>query len=91
LDAVEAGKKAGMPITPSMIYGDDVSHVVTEEGIAYPTWQSRNDFQRVSRIAIIRRSTSPALSSDPPSPPWTKQLEIEVHPPPAVIDFGPFC
>ena len=31
------------------------------------------------------------LSSDPPSPPWAKQLEIEVHPPPAVIDFGPFC
>jgi hypothetical protein len=23
--------------------------------------------------------------------PWTKQLEIEVPPPPAVIDFGPFC
>jgi malonate decarboxylase alpha subunit len=35
LDAVEVGKKAGMPITPIMIYGDDVSHVVTEEGIAY--------------------------------------------------------
>ncbi len=24
-----------MPIAPIMIYGDDVSHVVTEEGIAY--------------------------------------------------------
>jgi malonate decarboxylase alpha subunit len=35
LDAVEVGKKAGMPIAPIMIYGDDVSHVVTEEGIAY--------------------------------------------------------
>jgi malonate decarboxylase alpha subunit len=35
LDAVEVGKKAGMPIAPVMIYGDDVSHVVTEEGIAY--------------------------------------------------------
>jgi malonate decarboxylase alpha subunit len=35
LDAVEVGKKAGMPITPIMIYGNDVSHVVTEEGIAY--------------------------------------------------------
>ena len=32
LDAVEVGKKAGMPIAPVMIYGDDVSHVVTEEG-----------------------------------------------------------
>ena len=35
LDAVEVGEKAGMPITPIMIYGNDVSHVVTEEGIAY--------------------------------------------------------
>jgi malonate decarboxylase alpha subunit len=35
LDAVEVGAKAGMPIAPVMIYGDDVSHVVTEEGIAY--------------------------------------------------------
>jgi malonate decarboxylase alpha subunit len=24
-----------MPLTPVMIYGDDVSHIVTEEGIAY--------------------------------------------------------
>ena len=35
LDAVEVGKNSGMPIAPVMIYGDDVSHVVTEEGIAY--------------------------------------------------------
>jgi malonate decarboxylase alpha subunit len=35
LDAVEVGRKSGMPIAPVMIYGDDVSHVVTEEGIAY--------------------------------------------------------
>jgi len=31
LDAVQVGKQAGMPIAPVMIYGDDVSHVVTEE------------------------------------------------------------
>src|ERR1700751_4633375 len=35
LDAVHVGEQAGMPIAPIMIYGDDVSHVVTEEGIAY--------------------------------------------------------
>jgi malonate decarboxylase alpha subunit len=35
LDAVEVGKEAGMPIPPIMIYGDDVTHVVTEEGVAY--------------------------------------------------------
>ena len=35
LDAVEVGRQAGMPLPPVMIYGDDVSHVVTEEGVAY--------------------------------------------------------
>src|SRR6202453_4494978 len=35
LDAVEVGRHNHMPIAPVMIYGDDVSHVVTEEGIAY--------------------------------------------------------
>ena len=35
LDAVRSASQAGMPIAPVMIYGDDVSHVVTEEGIAY--------------------------------------------------------
>ncbi|WP_319429898.1 malonate decarboxylase subunit alpha [Mycobacterium sp. RTGN5] len=35
LDAVDVGKQAGMPLPPVMIYGDDVSHVVTEEGVAY--------------------------------------------------------
>ena len=35
LDAVEVGRQADMPPPPVMIYGDDVSHVVTEEGVAY--------------------------------------------------------
>lgn len=35
LDAVDVGKATDMPIAPVMIYGDDVSHVVTEEGVAY--------------------------------------------------------
>jgi malonate decarboxylase alpha subunit len=35
LDAIDVGKQAGMPLPPVMIYGDDVTHVVTEEGVAY--------------------------------------------------------
>jgi malonate decarboxylase alpha subunit len=34
LDAWQLGKQAGMDLPPVMIYGDDVSHVLTEEGIA---------------------------------------------------------
>ncbi len=35
LDAVDVGEQAGMALPPVMIYGDDVSHIVTEEGVAY--------------------------------------------------------
>jgi malonate decarboxylase alpha subunit len=35
LDALEVGTGANLAIPPVMIYGDDVTHVVTEEGIAY--------------------------------------------------------
>lgn len=35
LDAVDVAQQTGMPIAPVMIYGDDVTHVLTEEGIAY--------------------------------------------------------
>lgn len=35
LDAVKVKEESGLAVTPVMIYGDDVTHVVTEEGIAY--------------------------------------------------------
>ncbi|SDI42864.1 malonate decarboxylase subunit alpha [Alteribacillus bidgolensis] len=35
LDAVEVGKEAKLDTAPVMIYGSDVTHLVTEEGIAY--------------------------------------------------------
>ncbi|MEO2223542.1 malonate decarboxylase subunit alpha [Priestia megaterium] len=35
LDAIKVAKQAGVAPAPVMIYGDDVTHVVTEEGIAY--------------------------------------------------------
>jgi malonate decarboxylase alpha subunit len=35
LDAVQVGKDAGLDTAPVMIYGDDITHVVTEQGVAY--------------------------------------------------------
>lgn len=35
LDAIKVKDESGLATTPVMIYGDDVTHVVTEEGIAY--------------------------------------------------------
>ena len=34
LDAMELARKIGLELAPVMIYGDDVTHIVTEEGIA---------------------------------------------------------
>ena len=35
LDAWDLMERAGLAIPPVMIYGDDLTHIVTEEGIAY--------------------------------------------------------
>ncbi len=34
LDALELARRTGLELAPVMIYGDDVTHIVTEEGIA---------------------------------------------------------
>jgi malonate decarboxylase alpha subunit len=52
LDAVEVGKQAGMPIAPVMIYGDDVSHVVTEEGVAY-LYKAEGEEERRRALAAV--------------------------------------
>jgi malonate decarboxylase alpha subunit len=52
LDAVQVGKKAGMPLAPIMIYGDDVSHVVTEEGIAY-LYKAEGTEERRQALAAV--------------------------------------
>src|SRR5882762_10007981 len=52
LDAVQVGKQAGMPVAPIMIYGDDVSHVVTEEGIAY-LYKAEGQEERRRALAAV--------------------------------------
>jgi malonate decarboxylase alpha subunit len=69
LDAVEVGKKAGMPIAPVMIYGDDISHVVTEEGIAYlykteGLEERRRALAAVAGISPIGRRAQPKETAE---------------------------
>jgi malonate decarboxylase alpha subunit len=52
LDAVKVAKESGFPIAPVMIYGDDVTHVVTEEGIAYLYKASSLDERRAALAAV---------------------------------------
>ncbi len=63
LDAVAVGKKAGMPIAPVMIYGDDVTHMVTEEGIAY-LYKTDSLDERKAAIAAIAGVTQVGLRAD---------------------------
>jgi malonate decarboxylase alpha subunit len=52
LDAIAVGEKSGMSVAPVMIYGDDVSHVVTEEGIAHLHRAEGIDERRAALAAV---------------------------------------
>ncbi|WP_372378242.1 malonate decarboxylase subunit alpha [Vibrio natriegens] len=52
LDAVDVGQHSNMPIAPVMIYGDDVTHVLTEEGIAY-LYMAQDLEERKQMIAAV--------------------------------------
>jgi malonate decarboxylase alpha subunit len=64
LDAVAVGKKSGMPVAPVMIYGDDVTHLVTEEGVAY-LFKTEGLEERKAAIAAIAGATEVGLRADP--------------------------
>lgn len=64
LDAVEVGRETGMPLAPVMIYGDDVTHVLTEEGIAY-LYRARSLEERKAMIAAVSGVTPVGLTHDP--------------------------
>lgn len=64
LDAIAVGEKSGMPIAPVMIYGDDVTHVVTEEGIAYLHAAEGVDERRAA-LAAIAGVTPIGMRADP--------------------------
>jgi malonate decarboxylase alpha subunit len=63
LDAVKVGREAGMAIAPVMIYGDDVTHVVTEEGVAY-LYKCGDLTERRSALAAIAGVTPIGLRHD---------------------------
>ena len=64
LDAVQVARDADMPLAPVMIYGDDVTHVLTEEGIAY-LYMAQSLEQRRSMIAAVAGVTPIGLRHDP--------------------------
>ncbi len=56
LDAIGIGKEAGFPTAPVMIYGEDVTHVVTEQGIAY-LYLAESDQEKTQMLATVALGT----------------------------------
>ncbi|HEV2609730.1 MAG TPA: malonate decarboxylase subunit alpha [Noviherbaspirillum sp.] len=63
LDAWQLAEQAGMAIPPVMIYGEDVSHVLTEEGIAN-LLLCRSDEEREQAIRGVAGYTAIGLARD---------------------------
>jgi malonate decarboxylase alpha subunit len=64
LDAVEVGQEAGMALAPIMIYGEDITHVVTERGVAY-LYKTADLEERKAAIAAIAGTTEIGLRANP--------------------------
>lgn len=63
LDAWQLAEQAGMEIPPVMIYGDDVTHILTEEGIANMLL-CRTDQEREQAIRGVAGYTPVGLARD---------------------------
>ncbi|PLP98073.1 malonate decarboxylase subunit alpha [Cupriavidus pauculus] len=73
MDAVQVAKDSGMPLAPVMIYGDDVTHVLTEEGIAY-LYKARSLEERRRMIAAVAGVTPIGMRHDPAT---TRQMRSD--------------
>ena len=63
LEAVDVAKAAGMPLAPVMIYADDVTHIVTEEGVAN-MYMAQSEHERRAMIAAVAGVTSLGLKAE---------------------------
>jgi malonate decarboxylase alpha subunit len=64
LDAWQLAKNANLDIPPVMIYGDDVTHIVTEEGIAYLN-KCSSIVERTAAIRAIAGYTEVGMLAKP--------------------------
>ena len=64
LDAWKLAEAAGLAIPPVMIYGDDLTHIVTEEGIAYLHKCSSLE-ERMAAIRAVAGFTEVGLEEKP--------------------------
>ena len=79
LDAIQVGKDANLPVAPVMIYGEDVTHIVTEEGIAY-LYKADCLEQRRAAVAAIAGVTKVGLKSTDKQVEKLRQLGVVAYP-----------
>ena len=63
LDAIQLKKNAGLDLEPVMIYSDDLTHIVSEIGIAY-LHKCRNMEERMNAIRAIAGKTEVGMLED---------------------------
>ena len=85
LDAWELAKAANLAIPPVMIYGDDLTHLVTEEGLAY-LHKCDSLAQRMAAIRAVAGYTALGLSADPAETARLRELGIVKTPADLGID-----
>lgn len=64
LDAIAMARDYEMPLAPVMIYASDVTHVLTEEGIAY-LYLAKSPEERRAMVAAVAGITPMGLARDP--------------------------
>ena len=79
LDAIEVAKQAKLATAPIMIYGNDVTHVVTEEGVAY-IYKADGEEERRQALSAIAGVTSIGMESSPGSINSLREKGIVAYP-----------
>ena len=79
LDAWKLAENAGLELPPVMIYGDDVTHIVTEEGIAYLN-RAPDMAARMAAIRAAAGYTELGLKADPAETRRLREAKIFLTP-----------
>lgn len=87
LDAFKLAKNANLSIEPVMIYGDDLTHIITEEGIAYLP-KCRNMEERTAAIRGIAGFTEVGMKADPKETKRLRELGVIKTPQDLGIDMS---
>lgn len=71
LDAEQVAADTGLPVAPVMIYGDDITHLVTENGVAY-LYRCRDREERRQAVAWAAGATQLGRARD-------RRRDAELH------------